>query len=350
MALPVPEYALRFDEFGIYENIANAFYLPSDMMSKLLYFDKLTSNHNRFRQSAMDCLERMLGREFGSRWTYDSGGGLLGEQWSQYESFYNDTLRIRIIFRLSKHSVIVLPRWNFNGPIPPLNSISSQTLVDLAKPDVDHYYRSVALKDDADYERYSEFMKPSYYRRMIAFMDDRTPEFVQQVRAELARRYYAVIINSSDMSHAVIKAKLLRALASCSGVAQPTGPLNGLSSAQRTACFLTIPRGAKDEIDYDEIEDGDDMVAWGQNIFLENPRYYKKSSYNMLPTPKLDPYTREPIRDVTFYKARVLAKKANNANENEVIPTGIQCTVSGGGKKTRRARRRRLRRKISRRR
>ena len=347
MALPVPEYALRPDELGADENIANAFYLPSNAMATLLYFDKLHSDHNRFRQSAADCLERLLEREFGSRWQYDSGGGMVGRPWTEYESVYNNNGDIRIRFRVSKHSVLNLPRWTFNGPIPPLDQISSLTLVDLAKPDVDHYYRDVALKDDAEFHEYPEYMKPSYYQRLIEFMDARTPEFIKQVREELARRYYAIIINDSHLSNDIIKARLLRVLASCSGVAQPTALPGAPSSTQRTACFLTIPRGAKDEIDYDDIEDGDDMVAWGQNIFLENPRYYKKSSYNMLPAPKLDPYTREPIRDITYYKARVMAKKADNENNNDRMPTGIQCSVSGGGKKTRR---RRLRRKMTRRR
>jgi hypothetical protein len=351
MALPVPEYGFRPDEFGTDEDIANAFYLPSDIMSKLLYFDKLHSYHNRFRQSAADCLERLLEREFGYRWQYDSGGGRFGQFWTEYESVYNNDRDIKIRFRLAKHSFVSLPRWTFTGPIPPLDTLNSLTLIDLAKPDVDYYYRDIALKDDEEFDGRPIYEKPSYYKRMIEFMEARTPEFIQQVRAELARRYYAVILNTSLLSNDVIKARLLRALASCSGVAQPIALLTSPSSKQRTACFLTIPRGAKGEIDYDEIEDGDDMVAWGQNIFLENPRYYKKSSYNMLPTPKLDPYTREPIRDVTYYKARVAAKKANDGdgNENEVIPTGIQCSVSGGGKKTRRARRRRLRRKMTRR-
>lgn len=71
-----------------------------------------------------------------------------------------------------------------------------------------------------------------------------------------------------------------------------------------------IPRGSKNAITEEEIVEGNDMVAWGnrQNLFLEEPRYYKKSTYNSL-NPKKDPQTREPITDLFQYKARIIGGK-----------------------------------------
>lgn len=46
------------------------------------------------------------------------------------------------------------------------------------------------------------------------------------------------------------------------------------------------------------------MVTWGQNLLLDDPRYYKRSTFERLSGK--DPFTREPILNVTWYKAHLV--------------------------------------------
>ena len=82
--------------------------------------------------------------------------------------------------------------------------------------------------------------------------------------------------------------------------------------------FLYIPRGKQNSIMMNEIEDGNNMVTWGdhKNIFLENPVYYKRSTYDQLPNPKRDPHTREPIQNEVFYKARIIGGRSLRYRRN----------------------------------
>jgi hypothetical protein len=69
--------------------------------------------------------------------------------------------------------------------------------------------------------------------------------------------------------------------------------------------FRDVPRGTQNIITSNNIEEGNNMVTWGQNLLLDDPRYYKKSTFKSLPV-KLDPFTREPIRNETEYRAHLV--------------------------------------------
>ncbi len=64
-----------------------------------------------------------------------------------------------------------------------------------------------------------------------------------------------------------------------------------------------IPRGSENAIFGEQIEDGQIMA----NIPGEfGYRYYKKSTYNAMPEPKIHPITRVPMGSISFYKARLV--------------------------------------------
>jgi hypothetical protein len=102
--------------------------------------------------------------------------------------------------------------------------------------------------------------------------------------------------------------------------------------------FENIPRNAENDLMKNRIEEGDVMANWFTANTKEGPkterkfkRYYKKSTYNSLPTPKRHPSTRQLIdpTTVTYYKAHLIE------------PAAAAAATSGGRKrKTRRSKRR----------
>jgi hypothetical protein len=67
----------------------------------------------------------------------------------------------------------------------------------------------------------------------------------------------------------------------------------------------TVPAGSRNAVMLNTIQDGNRMVNF-QNEYSRG-RYYKKSTYNQLPEPKQNPFSRERIVAKTQYKARVPA-------------------------------------------
>jgi hypothetical protein len=65
----------------------------------------------------------------------------------------------------------------------------------------------------------------------------------------------------------------------------------------------TVPDGARNAVMLNAIQDGNSMVNF-QNEYSRG-RYYKKSTYDQLPEPKQNPFSREPITAKAQYKARV---------------------------------------------
>jgi hypothetical protein len=67
--------------------------------------------------------------------------------------------------------------------------------------------------------------------------------------------------------------------------------------------FLNVPTGAEDIITYDEIKSGDKLADFEGEA--QHDRYYLKSTFNSLPTPKINPETRKAIKKVKIYTARL---------------------------------------------
>ena len=67
----------------------------------------------------------------------------------------------------------------------------------------------------------------------------------------------------------------------------------------------TVPAGSRNAVMLNTIQDGNSMVNF-QNEYSRG-RYYTKSTYDQLPEPKQNPFSREHIVAKTQYKARVPA-------------------------------------------
>lgn len=73
-----------------------------------------------------------------------------------------------------------------------------------------------------------------------------------------------------------------------------------------------IPRNTTNIIMGDEIEEGENMVNFHGESNLG--RYYKKSTFNAIPTPKKNPFTRKLIeaKNIIPYRARLVGGKRRN--------------------------------------
>ncbi len=93
------------------------------------------------------------------------------------------------------------------------------------------------------------------------------------------------------------------------GVAQP--PQN----------VLNVPEGAENAVFLDPIQEGNNMVNFHGERALENPRYYKESTYRSFSNPKRNPFTRQLINHNTIrrYKARVVPAVQEEPNQ-AVVP------------------------------
>jgi hypothetical protein len=67
-----------------------------------------------------------------------------------------------------------------------------------------------------------------------------------------------------------------------------------------------IPAGSTNSVMMNEIQNGNIMTNF-QNEFSHG-RYYKKSTYNQLPQPKKNPFSRERITSKTNYKAKIVGE------------------------------------------
>ncbi len=68
---------------------------------------------------------------------------------------------------------------------------------------------------------------------------------------------------------------------------------------------LSVPRGSENAVLYIPIEDGEELVNFHGESNLG--RYYKQESFNALPEPRLNPFTRNPItrKNIKYHTAKL---------------------------------------------
>jgi hypothetical protein len=74
-----------------------------------------------------------------------------------------------------------------NPDVTSLDKISSVDLETMAIMDVPRRLRERAVGQDSANENFMD--QPSYWKKIVEFMDQRTPAFIQKVRDEISRRY-----------------------------------------------------------------------------------------------------------------------------------------------------------------
>ncbi len=100
----------------------------------------------------------------------------------------------------------------------------------------------------------------------------------------------------------------------------PVNPYAGIPIGAPRA----VPAGATNAVTYNSIVAGEQMADFHGEAALENPRYYKKSTFNSLelkgiPRRKENPFTRAPIEpgNVRFYTKEGGAKKRKTKSKRK---------------------------------
>jgi hypothetical protein len=82
--------------------------------------------------------------------------------------------------------------------------------------------------------------------------------------------------------------------------------------------YINVPANTTNSITDELIEEGNHMVTFHGNLNRPNSkRYYKKSTFNSLQSPKKNPFTRELIKssNIKKYKARIVGGKTKKVRK-----------------------------------
>jgi len=102
-----------------------------------------------------------------------------------------------------------------------------------------------------------------------------------------------------------------------------TKPQETATPETATTEILDVPEGAENSLTDEEIKDGNALVDFHDE--LKHERYYLKSTYDSLKTPKLNPQTRQLIKETKAYIARV---KKTLKNTKTIVKTAPKPSTS----------------------
>jgi hypothetical protein len=91
------------------------------------------------------------------------------------------------------------------------------------------------------------------------------------------------------------------------------------NTPSNTLTTRNIPAGSTNSVMMNAIEDGNIMANFHDEF--SHGRYYKKSTYNALPKPKKNPYSRIPITSKTNYKAKIVGAAQEGGRKRVVRKT-----------------------------
>ena len=221
---------------------ADAQYIPSRLIGPLLDFEDMGTS--LISQSAGDCIARLLTKAMSPAkpFIYDKGGNQMVFT-TEIEDAPENVNDKSITIVNSEYSVEDIPpelgfeplyRIDYRDPdVGPLKDINTLDLDKMSMMEVPQQWRDRGVGEDRANENLE--YQPSYWRRRVAFLDARTPAFIQKVRDELGRRY----IIMTDPHDPELKNKFLEALTICpmtnlsglmqKGVNPPPRPMANLS-------------------------------------------------------------------------------------------------------------------------
>ena len=172
-------------------------YIPSRLIGPLLDFEGVEMS--LIHQNAGECIARILTK------TLNPDKPLIYHTGGDHMSFTNrfdgdgedEDGEITFMILPAMYSVEAIPpdyeveslqRIDYRNPnITSLNRINSLDLESMSMMEVPQRWRDRGVGEDSANTHFSE--QPSYWRKMIEFLDRRTPVFIQKVRDEISRRY-----------------------------------------------------------------------------------------------------------------------------------------------------------------
>ena len=196
--LPAPRYLPPpTDDIPLSEDEveAHAMYIPSRLIGPLLDFEG--RDFNTIYQNAGDCIARQLTKAVNPArpFIYHRGGDTMVFTTETEDDARDDDMSITIVN--SEYSVEDIPpesgleplfRFDYRHPaVESLKDINSLDLVDMCMLEIPQEWRKRAIGVDRANAALAD--QPSYFKKMVEFLEQRTPAFIQNVRDELSRRY-----------------------------------------------------------------------------------------------------------------------------------------------------------------
>lgn len=209
---PPPNIPLSEDEIT-----ADAMYIPSRLIGPLLDFEDV--DFSTIYQKAGDCIANLLTSSLrpARPFVFIKGGDYMAFTTEVENNNTDDDMSITIVN--SEYSVEDIPpelgidslqRIDYREPdVTSLNRINILDLTDMATVDIPQRWRDRGIGVDRANAHFMD--KPSYWRKMVEFLDQRTPAFIQKVRDEISRRYIVM----TDPHSPEVQRQLFQALEQC---------------------------------------------------------------------------------------------------------------------------------------
>jgi hypothetical protein len=204
--LPEPTHIPLSEE----EMEAQARFIPSQFIKPLLNFetDHTLENLTAFLyESAGECVAEQLSTLVspGIPWTY--------EVYPEFMTWRNASGKLWVSVTLPEYSVAAMPEIDYSNPkVIPIKDLSSFSLYELAMNDVPELMKSRAIAKGTNS---TKKVKPEHWRQRVEVLVQRTPEYIQEARDELSRRYIMTVTPGTRE----LERKFFQALETCcSGV------------------------------------------------------------------------------------------------------------------------------------
>jgi hypothetical protein len=218
---PLPQYLPPpTDNIPLSEDevVAQAEYIPSQFIGPLLDFEGMEMS--LIPQNVGDCIAGLLTNAMSPTkpFIYYKGGNQMVFT-TEIEDGTENVNDKSITIVLSEYSIEdispelgiePLRRIDYSNPdVESVKDINSMDLYAISMTEVPQQWRNRGDGEDIANENFED--QPSYWRLRVAFLDQRTPAFIQKVRDELSRRY----IIMTDPHNPELKNKFLEALILC---------------------------------------------------------------------------------------------------------------------------------------
>ena len=236
--LPPPQYLPPPTDIPLSEDEvdADAEYIPSRLIGPLLDFEDIGTS--LISQSAGDCIARLLTKAMSPAkpFIYDKGGNQMVFT-TEIEDAPENVNDKSITIVNSEYSVEDIPpelgleplyRIDYRDPdVESLKDINTLNLEGMSMMEVPQRWRDRGVGEDRANENLED--QPSYWRRRLAFLDARTPAFIQKVRDELSRRYIVM----TDPHDPELERQLFKAMEECRLSGVLTNLQKGVNARQR---------------------------------------------------------------------------------------------------------------------
>jgi hypothetical protein len=182
--LPEPTHIPLTEE----EMEALARFIPSQFIGPLLNFETDHTLENLvpfLYESAGECVAEQLSNLVSPviKWTYETT--------PEYMTWRNASGKLWVSVTVPDYSVVTMPEIDYSNPkVIPIKDLSSFSLYELAMNDVPELIKSRAITKGTNSIKK---VKPEHWGQRVEVLVQRTPDYIQEARDEVSRRYIVTV-------------------------------------------------------------------------------------------------------------------------------------------------------------